>query len=125
MSASGRGLAFAQRGRLTVSAQAVGIQQAEPPQRPEQSEILGPAHDPLHQTGAVYTFAPSTAMPAVGQWHTFEIEAKGKTITTRIDGQQVSQLANANRSPKGYIGLQNHDGNSRVQFARLRIKKLP
>ena len=85
----------------------------------------GQINDPLHQTGAVYTLAPSTATPAVGQWHTFEIEAKGKTITTRIDGQQVSQFTNASRSPKGFIGLQNHGGDSRVQFTRLRIKKLP
>ncbi len=81
--------------------------------------------DPLHNTGAIYTLAGSTAAPAVGQWHTYEIEANGSTITVRLDGQQVSQLQNANRSPKGFIGLQNHHTGSRVQFTRLRIKKLP
>jgi len=81
-------------------------------------------NDPLHQSGAIYTLAPSTAaMPAVGQWHTFEIEAVGNKITVRLDGQQVSQLTNASRSPKGYIGLQNHHFGSKVQFTRLRIKK--
>ena len=82
-------------------------------------------NDPLHNTGAIYTLAPSTAAPAAGQWHTYEIEATGTTITVRLDGQQVSQLINASRSPKGFIGLQNHDGASRVQFTRLRIKELP
>ncbi len=82
-------------------------------------------HDPLHNTGAIYTLAPSTAAPAVGQWHTYEIEANGTTITVRLDGQQVSQLINANRSPSGFIGLQNHDGGSLVQFTRLRVKELP
>ena len=81
--------------------------------------------DPLHNTGAVYTLAASTAAPAVGQWHTYEIEANGATITVRLDGQQVSQLQNANRSPKGFVGLQNHHSGSRVQFTRLRVKELP
>ena len=62
---------------------------------------------------------------AIGLWHSYEIEANGSTITVRLDGQQVSQLQNANRSPKGFIGLQNHHPGSRVQFARLRIKELP
>jgi hypothetical protein len=33
-------------------------------------------------------------------------------------------LNNANRSPKGFIGLQNHHFGSRVQFQNLRIKTL-
>ena len=81
--------------------------------------------DPLHNTGAIYTLAGSTAAPAVGAWHTYEIEANGTTITVRLDGQQVSQLLNANRSAKGFIGLQNHHAGARVQFTRLRIKELP
>lgn len=81
--------------------------------------------DPLHNTGALYKLAGSTSAPTVGQWHTFEIEANGSTITVRLDGQQVSQLQNANRTPKGFIGLQNHHSGSRVQFTKLRIKELP
>lgn len=81
--------------------------------------------DPLHNTGAIYKLAGSTVTPTIGQWHTYEIEAQGTTITVRLDGQQVSKLQNANRSPQGFIGLQNHHLNSRVQFTRLRIKELP
>lgn len=81
--------------------------------------------DPLYNTGAIYKLAGSTAAPSVGQWHTYEIEADGATITVRLNGQQVSQLNNANRFPKGFIGLQTHHDGSRVQFARLRIKELP
>jgi hypothetical protein len=80
---------------------------------------------PSHKTGAIYTLAPSNAvMPAVGQWHNLEIEAVGQKITVRLNGQQVSQLKNANRSAKGHIGLQNHHAGSKVQFTRVRIKKL-
>ncbi len=85
----------------------------------------GTLKDPLHQTGAIYKLAPSDAAPAIGQWHTFEIEAKGTTITVRLDGQEVSELKHASRSPKGFIGLQNHHADSRVQFKQLRIKELP
>jgi hypothetical protein len=85
----------------------------------------GTLNDPLHQTGAIYKLAPSHAVPAIGQWHTFELEAKDTTITVRLDGQQVSQLKNASRSPKGFIGLQNHHTHSRVQFKPLKIKELP
>lgn len=82
-------------------------------------------NDALHATGAIYTLAPTTGpMPAVGQWHSYEIEAVGPRITVRLNGQQVSQLTNGNRQIKGYIGLQNHHAGSKVQFTRLRIKKL-
>jgi len=82
--------------------------------------------DPLHATGAIYTLAASTApMPAVGQWHTFEIQAVGPKITVRLNGQEVSKLTNGARRAKGFIGLQNHHGGSKVQFTRLRIKPLP
>lgn len=81
--------------------------------------------DLLHSTGAIYTLAATSGtMPSVGQWHTYEIEAVGPKITVRLDGQQVSQLLNGNRSAKGFIGLQNHHAGSKVQFTRLRIKPL-
>jgi Domain of Unknown Function (DUF1080) len=85
----------------------------------------GTLNDAFHQTGAIYQLAPSTAEPAIGQWHTFEIEANGPRIVVRLDGDQASELQNAGRSPMGYIGLQNHHAGSRVQFTRLRIKELP
>lgn len=81
--------------------------------------------DPLHKTGAIYTLAPSSAaMPAVGQWHTYEIEAVGSQIIVRLNGQQVSHLTNGTRLAKGFIGLQNHHSGSKVQFTRVRIKKV-
>jgi hypothetical protein len=82
-------------------------------------------NDAFHKTGAIYTLAASNAqMPSVGQWHTYEIEAIGPQITVRLDGTQVSQLTNASRSPRGFIGLQAHHAGSKVQFTRVRIKDL-
>ena len=82
--------------------------------------------DPLYITGAVYKLAPATTLASkpLGQWNSYEITAQGSTITVVLNGRQVSQLINANRSPKGYIGLQNHHFGSRVQFRNLRIKTL-
>lgn len=82
--------------------------------------------DALHITGAIYKLAPASSVASrpVGQWNSYEITAKGKAITVVLNGQQVSTLTNANRSPKGYIGLQNHHFGSRVQFRNLRIKTL-
>jgi len=82
--------------------------------------------DPLHQTGAVYKLAPATKLASlpVGQWNAFEIEAKGKDITVKLNGELVSSLKNGNRPLKGHIGLQNHHFGSRVQFRNIRIKTL-
>lgn len=82
--------------------------------------------DPLHITGSVYKLAPAAKLASkpLGQWNAYEITAQGKTITVVLNGQQVSQLVNANRSPSGFIGLQNHHFGSRVQFRNIRIKTL-
>ncbi len=82
--------------------------------------------DALHITGAIYKLAPASTLASrpVGQWNSYEITAKGKTITVVLNGQKVSTLTNANRSPKGHIGLQNHHPGSRVQFRNLRIQPL-
>lgn len=82
--------------------------------------------DPLHQTGAVYKLSPATKLASlpVGQWNTYEIEAKGKDITVKLNGELVSAFKNGNRPLKGHIGLQNHHFGSRVQFRNIRIKTL-
>ena len=82
--------------------------------------------DPLHRTGAVYKLAPATTLASlpVGQWNTFEIEAKGKNMTVTLNGVIVSSLKNGNRPLKGHLGLQNHHFGSRVQFRNIRIKTL-
>ncbi|WP_162145377.1 family 16 glycoside hydrolase [Rhizobium mesoamericanum] len=82
--------------------------------------------DPLHMTGAIYKLAPASTLASkpLGQWNSYEITAQGKTIAVILNGQPVSKLVNANRSPKGYIGLQNHHAGSRVQFRNLRIRTL-
>jgi hypothetical protein len=82
--------------------------------------------DPLHITGSVYKLAPAITLASnpVGQWNNYEITARGPVIDVTLNGQAVSKLSNAQRSPSGFIGLQNHHPGSRVQFRNLRIKVL-
>jgi choline dehydrogenase-like flavoprotein len=82
--------------------------------------------DALHQTGAIYKLAAATILASfpVGQWNTFEIEAKGNDLKVTLNGHFVSSLTNGNRPLKGHIGLQNHHAGSRVQFRNLRIRPI-
>jgi hypothetical protein len=82
-------------------------------------------NDPRYMTGAIYGLADakSPASKPPQQWNLFEITANGNTITVRLNGKMVSELPDANRLRKGYIGLQNHAG-SRIQFRKLQIQPL-
>lgn len=82
---------------------------------------------PLHQTGAIYKRAPALTLASlpVGQWNRFEIEARGRTVTVRLNGQQVSSFTgDGDRPLTGHIGLQNHHAGSHVQFRNIRVKRL-
>jgi choline dehydrogenase-like flavoprotein len=87
----------------------------------------GTSNDPLHQTGAIYGIAAAShlASKPVGQWNTFEIEARGQEIRVTLNGDLVSQLTGSGSRPtKGHIGLQNHHPGSRVQFRNIQIEQL-
>lgn len=80
---------------------------------------------PEHRTGANYGFNPSTKLASkpVGQWNTFEITVVGQKYTVKLNGETVCEWTGA-RALEGYIGLQNHDVNSRASFKNIRVKKL-
>jgi choline dehydrogenase-like flavoprotein len=95
-------------------------------------------HDPLHQTGALYTFAPSSvvASRSLGQWNSYEIRVNGQNYEVLLNGTPVSSfvfvpgsdpqhpdrgLPSSGSVPR-YIGLQSHTG--RVMFRNVRIKPL-
>lgn len=87
----------------------------------------GTSNDPLHQTGAIYGIAAASHLASrpVGQWNTFEIEARGQEIRVTLNGDLVSQLTGSGSRPaKGHIGLQNHHPGSRVQFRNIQIEQL-
>jgi hypothetical protein len=81
---------------------------------------------PLHITGAIYKLAPARIVTSRGAalWNEFEITARGGTIEVVLNGEQVSQLTNASREPRGHIGLQAHHEGSNVQFRNLQVRRL-
>ena len=93
---------------------------------------------PLHTTGAIYeqpnqmlALVPSRP---VGEWNTYEIEARGQRYTVRLNGTQVTQLLYAGDAVRPdralpstpgddrFIGLQTHTGN--VAFRAIEIRAL-
>jgi hypothetical protein len=86
-----------------------------------------PAGDP-QKTGAVYGFQPAAtrASRPVGEWNHFTIRAAGNEFTVRLNGVMVNRFAGTDprRGTQGYIGLQNHDAGSSVQFRDIRLREL-
>ena len=89
--------------------------------------ILVPALLNGLMTGAIYALAPVSKLASrpLGEWNTFEIQAKGDTITVVLNGKQVTQYnVDPLRPPAGHIGLQNHHPGSQVQFRNILIKAI-
>ena len=100
--------------------------------------------DPFHQTGAIYSLAPSSAVSKKepGEWKTMVITLAGDQIFVDLDGQRITmfdpkslelppqkQWYEPKREPKrpqaGYIGLQNHDPGDVVWFKEVSVRPLP
>ncbi|HXJ55759.1 MAG TPA: DUF1080 domain-containing protein [Verrucomicrobiae bacterium] len=105
---------------------------------------IADAGDPYHRTGAIYSLAPSSAVPKKvgGQWRTMIITLAGERIRVDLDGQRVAtfdpsspnlparkQWHEPKREPKrpevGYLGLQNHDPGDIVWFKEISVRPLP
>ncbi len=97
----------------------IQIYDAEPPQ--------ADGGNPMHKTGAIYDFAPpltpTFASNEPGKWNTFEIHAIGQNYVVMLNNKKVTEFT-GNRQLEGYIGLQNHDANSRVCFGKITIREL-
>jgi hypothetical protein len=87
----------------------------------------------IHRTGAVYDAeAPSdSASRAPGEWNHFAITFRGSHITVVLNDKKVIDWDAAPRgkvrdfAPRGYIGLQNHDDRSPVEFRNVLVRELP
>jgi hypothetical protein len=89
-------------------------------------DLAMPDGNPVHKTGAIYNFAaPSNpGSKPVGEWNTFEIEATNQKYSVILNGEKVIPEFTGNRLTEGYIGIQNHDVDSRVSFKNIRIKEI-
>jgi len=97
--------------------------------------------DDWHTTGAIYSISKVNARPQKpsGEWNTLEIEIRGAVTSISLNGVKVNEYREGQpvpdrkqwfepvRGPRpesGYIGLQNHDGNSTVYFKEISVKAL-
>jgi hypothetical protein len=77
------------------------------------------------QTGSIYDFAPARRLVsrAAGKWNRYLIRVVDQRYTVFLNGARVTQFT-GERARVGYVGLQNHDPGSRVEFRRVRVRPL-
>jgi Domain of Unknown Function (DUF1080) len=89
-------------------------------------QIHDEGRDDQH-TGAIYEVAkpiPYTPKP-VGEWNSMEVQVVGQRYVVILNGDLVNDFTGAgDRGLEGFVGLQNHDDQSRVRFRNVRIKSL-
>jgi 3-keto-disaccharide hydrolase len=82
-----------------------------------------------YATGAIVDVAKVNPVPkAGGRWNTYEITAKGDTMTVMLNGVKTSEGRDAKHA-KGPIGLQRFNGNDKtnpvaIKFRKVEIKSL-
>ena len=81
--------------------------------------------DPIHTTGSIYDVSAPTrrASRPAGQWNHYRIEVAGQRYQVFLNGEKVNDFI-GERGREGYIGLQNHDVDSRVRFRNVRVTPL-
>ncbi len=78
-----------------------------------------------HNTGAIYGFAAPSRYSATkpGKWNWFDIHVLGQNYLVSLNNIRITEFTGSRRID-GYIGLQNHDTDSRVWFRRVEIMEL-
>jgi hypothetical protein len=99
------------------------------------------AGDEWHSTGAIYSLSKVTSrqQKTGGEWNTMDIEIRGPVTRISLNGVLVNEFKEGQEVPPrkqwfepvrgprpaaGYIGLQNHDANSKVYFKEVSVKPL-
>ena len=85
-----------------------------------------------HYTGAVYDANPPSkrASRNPGEWNHIKITCRGLRVTVELNGETVNDWELEPKGkvrthwPKGYLGLQNHHGRSKISFRKIRIREL-
>ena len=82
-----------------------------------------------HDSGGIIPGLPpskSAAKPA-GEWNTFNIVSKGRSVTVRLNGEVVNELSLdhprlKDRPPTGFVGFQDHG--LPLALRKIRIRRL-
>jgi hypothetical protein len=84
--------------------------------------IFDQRKDPSYGTGGIVHFAEVSPMPkAGGKWNTYEVTAKGRTITVVLNGQKTVELRNG-LFEEGYLALQH--GSGVLKWRKVAVKPL-
>lgn len=98
------------------------------------------AGDDWHCTGAIYSLSKviKRAQKPAGEWNTMDITLKGQETIVYLNGEKVNDFTGSQpvplrkmwyepvRGPRpdvGYIGLQNHDGRTKIFFKEVAVKE--
>jgi len=75
--------------------------------------------------GSLYDFiAPAkNRVRRAGEWNEIRVIAKGPSIRVHVNGEMVIDTR-GDRSPRGYIGLQNHDERSEARLRRVMLAEI-
>ena len=99
------------------------------------------AGDEFHRTGVIYSLskAMAKAPPGPDGWNTMEIALDGQRTVVTVNGVKVTDFRGTDpvpprkmwyepeRGPRadfGYIGLQNHDDRSTIEFREVSVRPL-
>jgi Domain of Unknown Function (DUF1080) len=76
-------------------------------------------------TGALYDVVAANKVMSrpAGEWNTVRIEARGLRAKIWLNGTEIINHDGI-RSPRGYLGLQNHDAQAVVQFRNIALTEL-
>ena len=96
--------------------------------------------DEFHRTGSLYSLSRAEEFPpSKDGWNTLEIAIEGQTTTVSVNGKQVNRFDGSQSVPErkkyyeprrgprpdsGYIGLQNHDAKSILEFREVSVRPL-
>jgi hypothetical protein len=100
----------------------------------------GPTGEP-QKTGSIYNFDPIglTNPSPIGEWNQYEIRVVDQHYTIIRNGVVINEFENApgqlssrpsdpstslRQFDSGYIGLQNHGSNDRIEFRNVRVREL-
>jgi len=73
---------------------------------------------------SAFTAAPQPKVLAATEWHSYEIECRGASLTVRVDGRTVDALADL-RNPSGYIGLKVRKGKVDFRYIDVQVPAIP
>jgi uncharacterized protein (DUF2267 family) len=75
------------------------------------------------RTGAICGLTAPYVDPPVqepGAWNHLEVRVRGQSFRVGVNGREVTSFR-GERGTSGYIGVQNHDNGSRIQYRDIRV----